>query len=178
MLRGQSLKRTVQVLFLLAVGATACHRNQPKPLSGTAKGEQSYDSTFSVQGWGFYLQPIKPSEKDGADKSKVVWRDLFAGMAKDAKTRELLTRLHGGWPAEIVVVDAKQATDLAVIKAPPPDGTAIILRVADLNHKEVNTKGGAVPFREIAYGRVIRIKDAVVSELPLGKNSSLVRRSN
>src|SRR5262245_3033018 len=133
MLRRRSWKRVSLVLLLLAVGATACQRNQPAPPSPVVTGSQSFDTAFWVNGWGFYLQPIKPGEKEGADKSKVVWRDLFAGMAKDPKTRELLTRLHGGWPAEIVVVDAKQATDQAAFKTPPPDGTAVILRVADIN---------------------------------------------
>jgi hypothetical protein len=89
-------------------------------------------------------------------------------MAKDPTTRELLTQLHGGWPAAIVVVDAKQTKDQAVFKAPPPDGVAVVLRVAELNLKEVKTIAGLVPFREIAYGRVIRVKDAVIAELPLG----------
>jgi hypothetical protein len=104
-----------------------------------------------------------------ADKSKEVWRDLFPGMAKDAKTRELLTRLHGDWPAEFIVVDAKQAKDKSAFKAPPSDGIAVVLRVADINHKEVQTTAGPVPFREIAFGHVVRIKDAVIAQLPLGK---------
>jgi hypothetical protein len=94
-------------------------------------------------------------------------------MAKDAKTRELLTQLHGGWPTELIAVDAKQAGDKAALKAEPPVGRAVVLRVADLNHKEVKTKAGPVPFREIVFGRVIRIKDAVITSLPLGSEEPL-----
>jgi hypothetical protein len=167
----QPLKWASRVLLLLAAGATACQRNQPAPPSPTVTGTQSFDTAFWVKGWGFYLLPIKPGPEGGAEKSKEVWRDLFAGMAEDPKTRELLTRLHGGGPTEIMVVDAKQATDQDAFKTPPPEGVAVVLRVADLNRKEVNTKAGAVPFREVAYGRVIRIKNAVTSESPLGKEA-------
>lgn len=157
------------LVCLLAAGTAACQRNQPAPPSPAVTGTQSFDTAFWVKGWGFYLQPIKPGAKDGADKSMDVWRDLFTGMAKDPNTRELLTRLHGGWPTEIIAVDAKRATDQTAFNAPPPDGTAVVLRVADLNLKQVDTKAGPVPFREIVYGRVIRIKGAGTSELPLKK---------
>jgi hypothetical protein len=90
-------------------------------------------------------------------------------MAKDVKTRDLLTRLHGGWPAEFAVIDAKQAKDKSALNSPPQAGMAVAVRVADLNLKDVKTKFGAAPFREIAYGRVIRIKAAEIAELPLGK---------
>ena len=60
-------------------------------------------------------------------------------MAKDAKTRELLTRLHGGWPTELVVIDAEHTKDQAAFKAMPPEGVAVVLRVADLNRKDVTS---------------------------------------
>lgn len=177
MLSLQSLKRWGQVLLLLAVGTTACQREQPPqppPSPGLAStGTLSRDSAFWVSGWGYYLRPTGAGKPTGADKSKEVWSDLFSGMSKDAKTRELLTRLHGGWPAELIVVDAKQAKDQSAFKAQPPDGVAVVLRVADLNLKEVKTIAGPVPFREISYGLVIRIKDALIAELPLGKAEPL-----
>ena len=173
MLNRQSLKRAGQMLVLVAVGATACQRNQPPPPppspSPASTGTQSRESAFWVSGWGYYLRPIGAGKPTDADKSKEVWGALFSGMSKDAKTRELLTRLHGGWPAVLIVVDEKQAKDQSVFKAQPPDGVAVVLRVADLNLKEVKTKAGPVPFREISYGLVIRMKDAVIAELPSGK---------
>lgn len=173
MLGRQSSKRWGPALLLLAVGSTACRREQPAqppPAPGpTSTGTLSRDSAFWVSGWSYYLRPIGTGKPTEADKSKQVWGDLFSGMSKDAKTRELLTRLHGGWPAEIVVVDAKQAKDQAASKAQPPDGVAVVLRVADLNLKEVKTKVGPVPFREVSYGLVIRMKDAAIAELPSGK---------
>src|SRR5262249_59717726 len=101
-----------------------------------------------------------PEAAVDADNAKEVWRDLFSGMAKDAKTRDLLRRLHGDLPVELVVLDAKQAEDQAVLMAPPPDGTAIALRVADVTQKEEKSKAGTVPVRVIAYSRMILIKDA------------------
>ena len=168
-----SLKGTGRLLFLLAVGITACKPSQPSPSSPSPgpepAGTQSRDDTFWVSGWTYYLRPIDQGTPTKPDKSQEVWRDLFSGMARDVKTRELLTRLHGGWPAEFVVIDAKQAKDPSAFKAPPQAGIAIVVRVADLNLKDVKTKFGATPFREIAYSRVIRIKAAEIAELPLGK---------
>jgi hypothetical protein len=163
--------------FLLAFGTTACQQNPPPPAPttpGTAlTGTQSFESSFWVTGWSYYLRPIKSGEPTGVDKSQEVWRNLFTGMAKDPKTRELLTRLHGGWPTALLVVDEKQSRDQSAFKAPPPDGVAVALRVANLNRKVVKTKDGAVPFREIAHGRVIRIKDAATTSLPVGKEEPL-----
>jgi hypothetical protein len=81
-------------------------------------------------------------------------------MAKDPETRDLLKHLHADLPVELVVLDAKQAEDKAVLTAPPPEGDAVALRVADITHKEERSKAGTVPVRVIAYSRVILIKDA------------------
>ncbi|MFL5241129.1 MAG: hypothetical protein ACJ8FY_03395 [Gemmataceae bacterium] len=177
MLNRQALKRAGEVLLLLAAGATACQRNEPSQTSSTSKpsptGTQSRDGAFWVSGWTYYIRPVKPGAPTDANNAKETWQNLFPGMAKDPKTRELLTKLHGGWPAELIAVDTKQAGDKSVFKADPPDGVAVVLRVADLNHKQVKTKAGSVPFREIAYGRVIRIKDAAIATLPLGTEEPL-----
>lgn len=177
MLCRRSLNRAGLALCLLAVLATACQRSQPAQVSSTpsraATGAQSRDDAFWVTGWAYFLRPVKPSPPTDAAKGQEVWRGLFTGMANDAKTRELLTRLHGGWPAALFVIDAKDAASKSALKAPPPDGIAVAMRVADLNLKEVKTKAGSVPFREIACSRVIRIKDAVVADLPFGKEEPL-----
>lgn len=174
MFNRHSLKLAGHVLVVAAISVTACQRNQPPSSPNvTTTGAQSRESGLWVSGWSYYFRPIKAGVPTDADKGKEVWRDLFSGMARDEKTRELLTRLHGGWPAEFVVVDAKQTKDESAFKAPPSDGVAVVLRVVDINRKEVKTKAGPIPFREIAFGHVVRIKDAVIAELPLGKEEPL-----
>src|SRR5947209_20454484 len=159
MLSRPSMKWARHVPFLLAAAAAACQRNQPPqppPAPGPAPaGTQSRDSAFWVSGWGYCLRPVQGGPPAGVEKSREVWRDLFPGMAKDAKTRELLTRLHGGWPAELFCLNGEQARDKDAFKAPPPAGVAVVLRVADLHLKEVKARAGPVPFREIAFGRVV-----------------------
>jgi hypothetical protein len=160
------VRRVAQILLLLAVGIAGCQRRQPPQPSPAPKpspaASQNRESAFWVTGWTYYLRPLKPDTPTDADKAKEHWRGLFTGMAKDATTRELLTRLHGGWPTEFIVVEANQAEDKAALKAPPPDGVAIAMRVADLNLKEEKSKVGTIPVREIAYGRVVSIKYATI----------------
>ena len=122
---------------------------------------QPYSTSFWATGWTFHLRHLKPDVPADADKAKEVWRDLFPGMAKDAKTRDLLRRLHAELPVELVVLDAKQAEDKAVLMAPPPDGTAVAMRVADIIQKEEKSDGVVVTVRVIAYSREILMKDAV-----------------
>jgi hypothetical protein len=154
------------VLLLLAAGAgvAGCRRNESPqrapPPNPAPEATQPYSTSFSASGWTFHLRHLKPDAPADADKAKEVWRDLFPGMAKDAKTRDLLRQLHADLPVELVVLDAKQAEDKAVLMAPPPDGTAVAMRVADLTQTEEKSKEGAVPVRVIAYSRVILMKDA------------------
>jgi hypothetical protein len=160
MLGNLDLSRVGPVLLLLAAGAgvAGCQRNQP-PQQAT----QPYSTSFSASGWTFHLRHLKPDAQADADKAREVWRDLFPGMAKDAKTRDLLRRLHGDLPVELVVLDAKQAVDKAVLMALPPDGAAVAMRVADISHQEEKSKAGTIPVRVIAYSRVILIKDAAAA---------------
>src|SRR5262245_49089627 len=115
MLGKLDLSRVGPVLLLLAAGAgvAGCQKNQP-PQQAT----QPYSTSFSASGWTFHLRHLKPDAQADADKAREVWRDLFPGMAKDATTRDLLRRLHGDLPVELVVLDAKQAWDKAVLMAP------------------------------------------------------------
>jgi len=160
MRRNRGLSRAGAVLLLWAAGAgvAGCQRNQPP--SPAPEATQPYSTSFSASGWTFHLRHLKPDVPADADKAKEVWRDLFPGMAKDPKTRDLLRQLHADLPVELVVLAAKQAEDKAVLMAPPPDGAAVAIRVADISQKEEKSKGGAVPVRVIAYSRVILIKDA------------------
>jgi hypothetical protein len=87
-------------------------------------------------------------------------------MAKDPKTRDLLRRLHADLPVEFVVLDAKQAKDDAALLAPPPEGHAIALRVADLGHEEEKSGATAVLVRVIAYGHAVLLRDAQASTTP------------
>jgi hypothetical protein len=169
----RTLNSSGRALLLTTLLCMGCRPSQPAAPGASTKGTQTFESAFWVSGWGFHLLPIDAKAKESTDKSKEVWRNLFVGMAADVKTRELLTRLHGGWPTELVVVEAKQARDQSAFKAPPSAETAVVLRVAELGRREVATKAGVVPFLEIAYSRVIRIKDAAVSSLPIGKSEPL-----
>jgi hypothetical protein len=142
-------------------GVVGCQRgNQPRQPNPAPEATQPYSTSFSASGWSFHLRHLKADAPADADKAKGVWRDLFPGMAKDAQTRDLLRRLHANLPVELIVLDAKQANDKAVLMAPPPDGTAVAMRVADISHMEEKSKAGTIPVRVIAYSRVILIKDA------------------
>jgi hypothetical protein len=148
------LNRVRPLLLLLAAGAgvAGCESGNQPP--------QPYSTSFWASGWTFHLRHLKSDVPADGDRVKEVWRDLFVGMARDAKTRDLLRQLHAGLPVELVVLDAKQAEDKAVMKAPPPDGTAVAMRVADVTQIEEKSKAGAVPVRVIAYSRVILMKDS------------------
>lgn len=154
---------TLMLLLAAGAGATGCQRDQPaqppQPPSRAPEATQPYSTSFSASGWTFHLRPLKPDAPADADKAKEVWRTLFVGMTKDAKTRSLLRHLHADLPVELVVLDAKQADDKAVLMAPPSDGSAVAMRVADISHKEEKSKTGTVPMRVIAYSHVIRIKE-------------------
>jgi hypothetical protein len=160
------LLRVASALLLLVVGVAGCQRNQPpQPAPSpnpTPEGAQFRGSAFWASGWTYHLRPLKADAPADAENAKKIWCDLFTGMAKDEKTRELLTRLHAGWPAELIVVEAKQAEDKSALQAPPPDGVAIALRVADLKLTEEKSKAGTVLVRVIAYGRVLRLAGAAV----------------
>jgi hypothetical protein len=158
------LRRMCCVLLLAAAaGVAGCQRSQPPPPSpppGPTPAAQPYSTSFAASGWTYHLRPLKPGAKADTDKAKEVWRDLFPGMAKDPKTLALLKHLHADLPVEFVVLDARRAEDNAVLLAPPPEGSVIAMRVADISQKEEKSKGGTVPVRVVAYGRVVLIKGA------------------
>jgi hypothetical protein len=131
------------------------------------------ESEFWVSDWGYCLRPIGTKSQVEVEKSQEVWNNLLPRMAKDAKTRELLTNLHGGWPTELIVLDAKQVKDLADYKETPAVGIACVLRVADLQLKDLTTSAGKLSFREIAFGHVVRIQDGIIGELPPRKEAPL-----
>ena len=82
-------------------------------------------------------------------------------MAGDQETLALLRRLHAGLPVEFVVLDAEQARDDAVLKAPPRDGYAVAMRVADVGHREEKLGETTVPVRVVAYSHAVKITDGV-----------------
>jgi hypothetical protein len=155
------VKRVCRML-LLAAAVAGCQRSQPP--SPSPPGEtQPYSTSFSASGWMYHLRPLKPDAAADAGKAREIWRDLFPGMAKDPKTRELLKHLHADLPVDFVVLDAKQAADKTVLLAPPPDGSAFAMRVADLSQTEEKLKGDAVPVRVIAYSHVVLIKNSLAA---------------
>jgi hypothetical protein len=157
------------VLLLLSVcaGAAGCQRDEPRqpypPASPPPGAAKPYSNSFWARGWTYHLRHLQPDAAADAAKAKGLWLSLFPGMAKDPKTRELLNHLHAGLPVELVVLDAEQAEDDAVLNAPTPDGYAVAMRVADISHGEEKSGASTVPVRVIAYSRVIMIKNAVAS---------------
>src|SRR5579884_2622305 len=160
---GLSALHRPSVCFLLlvtVVSVTGCQRNQSSQLSTSVSppvpdANTPYTTSFSASGWTYHLRCLDLDAKADAGKAKEVWRDLFPEMTKDPTTRALLKRLHAGLPVEFVVLDAKQAGDKAALTAPPPEGTAVVMRVADISLKEEKSEAGTIPVRVIAYGRVI-----------------------
>lgn len=136
-------------------------------------GTQNFSKAMWVTDWTYFLRPIAGDETTAADEAEKVWRDLFSGMARDGQTREVLTQIHGDWPAQLLVVDPKDVGDDEHFRALPPEGVAIALRVADLDHQVVTTSSGPVPFRRISLGYVVHIQDANISGLTLDREEPL-----
>lgn len=147
---GNLAPRPIGFMLLFAAGVAGCQQNPSSQPS----------ASFSASGWTYHLRSLKPDAAADAGKAKEVWRDLFPGMAKDPKTRDLLKQLYADLPVQFVVLDAKQAEDKAALMAPPPEGSAIVMRVADISHSEEKSKAGTVPVRVIAFGHAVLIKDA------------------
>jgi hypothetical protein len=142
------------------IGCQGGRHPTPTPAGPSARGAP-FSTSFSARNWIFHLRQLAPNSTDDEAKAAEVWSDLFAGMAEDAKTRHLLTQLHGGRPVELVVLPGEKAGDDAVLTAPPPDGYDFVMRLADLGHTR---QSGGDLVRLIAYGHVILIKD---SEAPV-----------
>lgn len=160
MLSRYGLRRVTSALLVSLIGVAGCQRNQPPGVAPKPAKPEAFESAFTTSNWTYHLRPLKADAPADADNAKKVWRDLFTGMAKDEQTRELLTRLHAGLPVEFIVMDAKEAEDKAALGAPPSEGVAIAMRVADLRLKEEEWEAGVVPIRYIAYAHVIHIQGA------------------
>jgi hypothetical protein len=155
------------LLLSACASVTGCPRTEPHPLSPPAspppEAAKPYSNSFGARGWTYHLRHLEPAAAADAGKAKELWSNLFPEMAKDPKTRDLLKHLHAGLPVELVVLDAEQAGNDAVLNAPPPEGSVVAMRVADISHEEEKSGASTVPVRVIAYSRVILIKDAVAS---------------
>ena len=153
-----NLNRLASLLLLLA--AASCFAGcQGKPPPKSKPPVSRYVASFWAADWMYHLRPLSPGTANDVDKAKEIWRDLFAGMAKDEKTQELLKQLHGGLSVEFIVLEAKQVNDKVILATPPPNGTAVVMRVVDLKLGDEESKTGPVPVRVIAYGRAISLKD-------------------
>jgi hypothetical protein len=140
------------LLVLLAAGCQG--KPSPVPSTGPSSKSAPYATSFTARNWSFHLRRLGSDSDEG--KAAEVWRDLFVGIAEDAKTRSLLRQLHGNRPVEFVVLDAKQADD-AALSAPPPDGYDFVMRLADL---KLDKQPGGDRVRVVAYGHVTNLKDA------------------
>lgn len=155
-------------VFLACIVGVGCRRNPPpvaKP-APPAAAPQPYSSYFFSNALA-YLRPLPSENPVDADHAKKVWFDLLPGMVKDAKSRELVQRLHGDLPVEFDVIDAKLAKD-DIMKSPPPKGIPVAYRVADVIVEESKQKGGPKPLfaRAMKFGQVIFIPDAATKSLP------------
>jgi hypothetical protein len=137
-------------------------RGQLPPPPGSPRTSPHGDS-FSARNWSYHLRPV-PTEKPGPQPTaEEAWRDLYPGMAKDQATHDLLQRLYGGLPVELVVLDQGDATDDALTK-PPGEAFAVALRVANLGSEKKKTAEGETLFGLIALGRATLIRDAAARE--------------
>jgi hypothetical protein len=160
----QSVRRWLLLTALVTIAGCqgdepSKHRRQAAPPPGAAT---PYTDSFSARGWTFHLRRFQPDAAVDAVAASELWRNLFNGMANDPETRDLLIRLHAGHPVEFVVLDADKAEDSAALTAPPREGYAFAMRVADTSLREEHSGTITVPGRVIAYGRTVLIKDGVV----------------
>jgi hypothetical protein len=165
-------RRVGLLLFLLSAcgSVTGCQRNQPAPVTPpanpSAEAAKPYTTSFSARGWYYHFRQFTPDAAADQAKPREVWRQLLPGLAKDPQTRDLLRHLHADLPVEFVVLDPKQAEDDTALLAPPAEGYAIAMRVAEVHHGEKKSKASTVPIKVIAYGHVILLRDAQPSAAP------------
>ncbi len=88
---------------------------------------------------------------------------------KDPQTNEILTRLNGGWPTKLELIDEKQFKDRSISQAPPGEGISIVWRVAKLRVKEVKSKQGIAIFQELGFTSVLNLKDPQRDSKNLGE---------
>ena len=121
-------------------------------------------TTFTASGWTYHLRRIPTDDSASSDDVPKDWRALFHEMSRDPETLALLTRLHAGLKVEFVALTAEEAGQNEVLGAPPPDGVAVVMRVADLKQttEEHNSVSAAV--RVIAYGHAVRVQLPPVSD--------------
>ena len=164
-------------LLVVGVGASGCGKNPPPPPVPPAApvpapaAPEPYRSFLGSNAMA-HLRPLTSETKVDAEKAMAVWRELLPGMVADEKSQELLRKLHGDLPAELILIDPKQANIEAgwdpVWKAPPPDGAAVAFRVADSIVADQLLKIGSskVPARAVNYCQVVLIENAATKSAP------------
>jgi hypothetical protein len=76
-----------------------------------------------------FLVPIPDAAAGKAPAPEDAWRDLYAGMSRDAETQRLIRHLFGGVPTQFILLDAdKEAAERALPEA-PPTRRAVVLGV-------------------------------------------------
>jgi len=157
--------------LVLAVGiGLAWHRLGPRdapPAPVPPAKPSPYRNSFSARNWTYYLRPLPAPTPGPRPDAATVWRDLFPGMVADQETRALLRRLYGGLSVEAMALESEAADDGALV-APPSEGFAIALRLANLGAEVKKTPDGETLFGLMALGRATSIAGAAPAAESLG----------
>lgn len=155
------------------VSATGCGKSAPPAAPAApapAAPKQPYH-TYLFSNAKAHLRQFPADNPIDAEEAKAVWRNLLAGMVADEKSRDLLRRLHGGLPAEFVLIETGKAEDQEAMTARPGEGIVVAFRVADSVVSEEKLKpfdqtAGKVPVRVVNYCQVVWLDDAATKSAP------------
>lgn len=119
--------RAKLVSGILLIAAVGCGRGEIPPAK-EAKGDPPpakwrFEAVGNIP---FHLVPLQENAKEPRPEPAAAVDALFAGLARDKKTRELIVRLHGG--AELTWVVEKMTEDASLEKLPknpPQKGPAL-----------------------------------------------------
>jgi hypothetical protein len=109
---------------------------------------------------GTHLLALGPDAKATEPAAKDLWRDLFAGLAADADSQKLLTKLYGGLPVEFVLLDGKTPFDEKAAEAARPRATtsAVLLSVHPKQPGEWSAAENQL-YGTLSFARVVRLAE-------------------
>jgi len=169
----------VLLLVLLAVtppGVAGCQGSTapstppaPNVTPTPPKNRSTSTVSMTATNWFFEIQPLQADGKAGTEEVVELGRKLFSGMSKDPKTLELLKRLNGDKPVELVVVPSQQAEEKAM-EGPPSEGFTAVVRVTEGRLDQKHSPPGGLRFDVAAVSCTTRkdwdgSSDKLVEEL-------------